>query len=49
MGYRAKQSISNRGISNDQEALKEMFNNLSHQSNPNQSDPESLPSTNQRG
>ena len=28
MGYRAKQRILNRGISNGQEALQEMFNSL---------------------
>jgi hypothetical protein len=37
--YRAKQSILKRGIPNTQETLKEMFNILSHQGNPNQNDP----------
>ena len=41
MGYRAKQRILNRGISNGQEGLKEMFNILSHQGNPNQNDSDS--------
>ena len=36
MGYRAKQQILNRGISNGQEAPKEMFNLLSDQGNANQ-------------
>jgi hypothetical protein len=31
MWHRAKQRILNRGISNGREALKEMFNILSHQ------------------
>jgi hypothetical protein len=39
----------NRGISNGQEALKEMFNILSHQRNANQNDPEILPHTHQDG
>jgi hypothetical protein len=33
MGYRPKQRILNRGISNDLEDFKEMFNILSHQVN----------------
>jgi hypothetical protein len=36
MGYRAKQRILNRGISNGQEALKEMFKVLCHQEVTNQ-------------
>jgi hypothetical protein len=40
MGYRAKQRILNTGILNGREALKEMFNILSHQGNVNQNDPE---------
>ena len=32
-GYRAKQRILNKGISNGQETLKEMFKFLSHQGN----------------
>jgi hypothetical protein len=39
MGYRVKQSVLNRDISNDWGAL-EMFNILSHQGNANQNDPE---------
>ena len=39
MGYRTKQRILNRGISNEQEALKEMFKVLSHQGNASQNDP----------
>ena len=35
MGCRAKQKILKREISNGQEALKEMFNVLSHQGNAN--------------
>ena len=49
MGYRAKQRILNRGISNGQEALKEMFSILSHQGNANQKDSEILPYTSQNG
>jgi hypothetical protein len=37
MGYRAKQRILKRGISNGQE-LKEMFKVFSHQGNANQND-----------
>jgi hypothetical protein len=48
MGYRAKQRIHNRGISNGREALKEMFQVLSHQGNANQNNPE-IPYTNQNG
>ena len=36
MGYRAKQRILNRGISNGGETLKEMLNVLSHQGETNQ-------------
>jgi hypothetical protein len=36
MGYRAKQRILNKGISNGQEALKEIFSIFSHQGNVNQ-------------
>ena len=36
MGYRAKQRILSRGISNGHKALKEMFSILSHQGNANQ-------------
>jgi hypothetical protein len=43
MGYRAKQIIHNRGISSGQDALKEMFNMLSHQGTTNQNDPEIPP------
>jgi hypothetical protein len=45
MEYRAKQKILNRGISNGEEALLEMFNVISHQGNANQIDPE-IPSYN---
>jgi hypothetical protein len=40
MGYRAKQVIHNRKLSNRLKALKEMFKVLSHQRNANQNDPE---------
>jgi hypothetical protein len=40
MGDRAKQRILNRGISNDPEALKELFSLLSHYGNTDQNDPE---------
>ena len=36
MGHRTKQRTLNRGILDDQEALKEMFNIRSHQGNANQ-------------
>ena len=36
MGYIAKQRMLNKGILNGREALKEMFNILSHQGNANQ-------------
>jgi hypothetical protein len=49
MGYRAKQRLHSRGISNGQEALKEMFSILSDQGNTNQNDPEIPPYTNQNG
>lgn len=49
MGYRAKQVILNRRISNSQKALKEMFKVLSHQGKENQNNPESLPYTDQNG
>ena len=48
MGYRAKKRILNKGISNDKEALKEIFNILSHQKNANQNGPEIPPYTNQK-
>lgn len=35
MGYRPKQITLNRGISNGQETLKEIFKVLTHQGNPN--------------
>jgi hypothetical protein len=47
MWYRAKQRILNRGISNGQEALKEMFYIFSYQGDANQNDPEIPPYTNQ--
>jgi hypothetical protein len=40
MGYRSKQGIFNRGISNGQEVLKEMFGILNHQRNANQNNSE---------
>jgi hypothetical protein len=46
MRYRTKQKIHNRGISNCQEAPKEMFNILSHQGNANQNNTEIPPHTN---
>jgi hypothetical protein len=46
LGHRAKQRIHNKGISNNQEALKEIFKVLSHQGNANQN-PEIPPYTNQ--
>jgi hypothetical protein len=49
MGYRAKQKILNRGISNGQEAFKEMFNILSHEGNTNQNNSEIPPYTSQNG
>ena len=36
MGYRSKQRIINRGISNGQKTLKELLNIFNHQGNPNQ-------------
>ena len=36
MWYRLKQKIVNRGISNGKEALKEMFNIITHQEHANQ-------------
>ena len=41
--------ILNRGISSDEEVLKEMFNILSHQGYTNQNNPEIPPYTNQNG
>ena len=49
MGYTAKQRILSKGISNDQEALKESFNILNHQGNANKNDPEIPLYTNQNG
>jgi hypothetical protein len=40
MGYRTKQRNLNKGISNCQEALNEMFEVLSHQGNTNQNNSE---------
>jgi hypothetical protein len=48
-GYRAKQRILNRGINNGSEALKEIFNILSHKGNANQNNPEIPPFTSQHG
>ena len=47
MRYRAKRKILNRRIFNGREALKEMFNILSHQGNANQNHSEIPPYTNQ--
>ena len=47
MGHRAKQWILNKGISSGQEALKEVFEVLSHQGNANQYDPEIPPTSHQ--
>ena len=44
-----KQRIRNRGISNGQEVLTEVFKFLSHHENVNQNDPKILPYTNQNG
>jgi hypothetical protein len=49
MGYRTKQRIHKKGISNGQEALTEMFKHLSDQGNANQNDPKIPPFTNQNG
>ena len=49
MGYKAKQRVYKRGISNSQEALKEMFEVLSDQGNAHQNNPEIPPYTNQNG
>jgi hypothetical protein len=49
MGFRSKQRILNRGISNDLEAVEEMFNILSHQKNTNQNNPELPPHTSENG
>ena len=49
MGYSTKQRTHNRGISNGQEALNELFKILSDQGNANQNDPEIPPHTNQNG
>ena len=49
MECRAKQKILKREISNGQEALKEMFNILSHQGNANQNNSEIPPYTYQNG
>ena len=38
MGYKSKQRILNRRISNNQETLMDMFKILSHQENVNQND-----------
>jgi mannitol/fructose-specific phosphotransferase system IIA component len=47
MRYRTKQIILNRGITNDQEALKEMFKLLSHRGNANQNSSEVPSNTHQ--
>jgi hypothetical protein len=40
VGYRAKQRIHNREMSNGQETLKEMFKVLRHQRNANENNPD---------
>jgi len=47
MGYITKQKILKRGILNEQEALRKMFNSLSCQENANQNDCEIPPYTNE--
>jgi hypothetical protein len=49
MRYRAKQRILNKGICKSQEALKEIFNVLSHHGNTNQKDSEIPSYTHQNG
>jgi hypothetical protein len=49
MGYRSKERILNRGISNGQGSLKEMFNILNHQGNANPKGPDISPYTYQNG
>jgi hypothetical protein len=49
LGYTAKQRILNRGISNDQKALKEIFKVLRHQGNANQNNSGIPFYTNQNG
>ena len=49
MGYRSKQRILNRRISNVQKTLKEMLNILSHHRNTNQNESEVSSYTIQNG
>jgi hypothetical protein len=49
MGYKANQRILNKEILNCPEALKEVFNSLSHQENANKNDPKTAFSTYQNG
>ena len=49
MGYKAKQIILKKEISNVQEALEEMFKVLSNQGNENQNNSEIPPYTKQNG
>jgi len=49
MGDRAKTRIHDRGISNGQVGLKEMFKVLSYQGKANLNDPEILHYTSQNG
>jgi hypothetical protein len=49
MGYRTKQKIHNRGISNGSGAPQEVFKVLIDQRNANQNDPEILSYNNQSG
>ena len=49
MGYRAKQGILKRTISNGQKTFKELLNILKHQENINQNDSERQSYTCQNG
>jgi hypothetical protein len=49
MGYRAKQRILNRGISNDREVIKEMLKVPTHEQHANQKESESPSYTGQNG
>ena len=49
MGYRRKQKVLNRAISNGLESSKEVLDILSHQGNANQNNPKIPPHTSQIG
>ena len=49
IGYKAKQKILNRRVTNDQEVPKERFNILRDQGNASQNNPEIPPCTNHNG